>query len=355
MLMTDAIVTAFMALGGTLTGLIVKDVGMALVLARRKRREETEERDRTEAVSRHDLVRVYLDPLEQSATSLSHRLSEIINEGPARYLLSGTHSNEYVDYKRLSTFYRLARLLGWIRAFSRERAYLDPARAEIPGPIKEIEAALADGQHIETRRLDELLRLWGHEGAVIDAKARLGAEIDAEIQNFLSANGRMSASELDSSQVVALALQCAKALRERSALDIPDQTVQGTAIAAGALFGIKEAYIYRDWQAAIGDMMLTDLSGAARRFDVIGYGEFERRYLEARTTPGADRRWFDRLDLLFHDLDMSKSGPFDARRDQVKRLLGASNDLASYLVTQRSELQVKPARAKTTPRSATSP
>jgi hypothetical protein len=108
-------------------------------------------------------VRTYADPLYEAARSLSFRLDEIVQVRNPGYLLSSTPATAFIDYKRLSTSYRLAALLGWIRAFRRERSYLD-AQGHAEGEetqvaISRIEAALADGQHVEDARLRDLLAL----------------------------------------------------------------------------------------------------------------------------------------------------------------------------------------------------
>ncbi|MGC1586005.1 MAG: hypothetical protein WA791_09905, partial [Rhodomicrobium sp.] len=105
---------------------------------------------------------------------------------------------------------------------------------------------------------------------------------------------------------------------------------------------IKEAYIYRDWQAAIGDLMITGVTAGPRRFDVIGYGVFETRYLDSQSIePGVgDRRWFDRLESLFHDLDMSKTGLFDARRQQVENPRQACSELEKQLTEKAFQRQL---------------
>jgi hypothetical protein len=87
------------------------------------------------------------------------------------------------------------------------------------------------------------------------------------------------------------------------------------------IFGIKEAYIYRDWQAAIGDLMIRQDKDRTRHFAVHGFGTFEDMILEGRKDKQSNvARWFDRLEGLLHDLDMAREGTFDARREQLRKL-----------------------------------
>lgn len=96
-------------------------------------------------------------------------------------------------------------------------------------------------------------------------------------------------------------------------------------------FGIKEAYIYRDWQQAIGDLLLVDVAGAPRRFDVIGYDRFETSFLSSLENDTPHRRWIRRLDAVIAGLEPDKEDVFDARRNQLRRVLEASMRLQQVL------------------------
>jgi|SRR5882724_344475 len=336
--MADPVTAALIALGGVLVGLIGRDVVMALVLARRTRQDKVKDVSESRARARHDLVRLYADPLREAAKSLRFRLDEIIGTAQTRYLLANTPKTNFVQYKRISTIYRLAALLGWIRAFRRERSYLDPDDVAPvdpkTDPISRIEQALADGQHVEEQRLDELMSLWKVPKDILtegSARSRLAGEIDAARQEFLGERTSLSASELNADDRIKLARRCANLITEIATVDIPQQLVDATAAQASLFLGIKEAYVYRDWQAAVGDLMILQISGGPRRFDVIGFGEFEDRYLRTRRAGSAERRWFDRLEKLFHDLDVTRTGMFDARRQQIRNLHEACKALEEYL------------------------
>jgi len=334
--MNPTIVSAFIALAGVVIGFLGRDIGMQLILARQKRKQEIDDRNESRARANQELVRAYANPLLESTRSLRFRLDEIVTTGRADYLLAVTPKTPFNEYKRVSTVYRLAVLLGWIRAFRKERSYLNPsdvARETLESPIVHIERALADGHHVEQQRLDELLRVWrvpreaSPEGAV---RVRVAAILDAKLQEFLGAKGNLVDSKTQ------LAHECAALIARELKVDIPTELVQACVAETSATLGIKEAYIYRDWQAALGDLMLVEASGGPRRFDILGFGEFEARYLAAqRLADETERRWFDRLGALFHDLDMSKTGVFDARRQQVHNLREACIALETYLSENR--------------------
>jgi len=86
--MQPQVTAALIAFGGIVIGLFGRDVVMALVLANRKREDERRDRTESRALTRHDTVRIYGDPLHQAVKSLRFRLCEIIDHGPARYLLA---------------------------------------------------------------------------------------------------------------------------------------------------------------------------------------------------------------------------------------------------------------------------
>jgi hypothetical protein len=49
--------------------------------------------------------------------------------------------------------------------------------------------------------------------------------------------------------------------------------INKTILKAYGIFTIKETWFYRDWQIALGDIMIEQVSGSSRRFDIIGFGE----------------------------------------------------------------------------------
>lgn len=342
--MSDQVISALIGLGGVVVGLFGRDVVMALLVARQKREQELSDRNEARNRAERDVFRIYADPLFEAARSLRFRLDEIINQGRAGYLLSSKAKNEFHEYKRISTLYRVAVLLGWIRAFRRERSYLDPsdARRETEDDaIGKIERALADGHHVESQRLDEFCRLWKLSSNAVPSggeRLRLAAGLNSLTKEFLATRGCLSASDLTDDLKFELVQECAELIAQQTRTEIPTELVRATKAEAVLFLGIKEAYIYRDWQAAIGDLMIVSGSGGSRRFDIIGFGEFEDRYIQSeglQQTASASR-WLKRLEAVFHDLDMTHTGIFDARREQVRNLRQACLDLEAQLSPQNS-------------------
>lgn len=333
--LSPQVVAALIALGGVILGLIARDIFMAAHLVRKKRADEIADRKEAAGKVHRDLVRLYADPLKEAVTSLKYRLKEIVEEQQARYLLAEAPRTLFFEYKRISTLYRIAVVLGWIRAIRRERSYLDPERAASSvemQAIGELEKALADGNHVELQRLDELSAIWDVPAVDDKKKKRISNLIDGARAEFLAAKDALSFRDLTAAEQAELASQCADIIRREAGVEIDDDRIVASAEKTADTFGIKEAYLYRDWQAAIGDLMLQEDKVGARHFSVIGFGQFEDMVIAAqkKKRPAA-MRWFDRLERLIHDLDMTRSDTFDARREQLRRLLACCETLETSL------------------------
>lgn len=322
--LSPQVVAALLALAGVVVGLVARDVVMAMYLAGKKRAEDLADKKQAAGKAHHDLVRLYSDPLKDAVSSLKYRLEEIVEKKQGRYLLADAPKIPFLEYKRISTVYWIAAVLGWIRAIRRERSYLDPEQASASvemQAIAELEAALADGTHVELQRLDELSNLWRVSSIDTQSKPHIASLIDGVRAAYLARMGALSSRDLSEPDQIDLAERCAEIIRREAGIEIPSDLVAATAKQTAVTFGIKEAYIYRDWQAAIGDLMLLDDKVGTRHFSVLGFGRFEDLVLKGRKNKQSSAaRWFDRLDSLIHDLDMTQEGMFDARRAQLRKL-----------------------------------
>lgn len=346
--MDDKVLVALIGLVGVFVGALTTRYG-----AREKRNQKVEDRRFDEARDRDETVWQYAAPLYRSVESLRYRLKEIVEDGPAVYLLPQCPPTVYFEYKKVSTLYRIASTLGWIRGYRKERSYLDPSRysasRDFEAAIGEIEKALADGQHVEARRLLEIATLWKVPAEKLRApetNSRLAAELDVLPDDFLASSGKLSVSDLSDEDQLSLCRKCCALLSDRLKVDIPDTLVKANVKMVAAYLDIKEAYIYRDWQVAIGDLMLVPVSGASRRFDAMGYGDFEAKYVRSKADPSfPDKVWFERLETLVAGLDMQVTGIFDARREQIQRLQKAVDVLAA-LLESRLVASHEPAKVK---------
>jgi hypothetical protein len=109
----------------------------------------------------------------------------------------------------------------------------------------------------------------------------------------------------------------------------------------------REAWIYRDWQAAIGDWMLIENRGGARRFDVRSY----RSFFAAEADPQADdQEWLDRLGEVTDSLDVQGDPLHDARIEQLRQIYLA---VATLMVRFHDAEPEVSALSETTLKSAT--
>src|SRR5439155_13526996 len=85
------------------------------------------------------------------------------------------------------------------------------------------------------------------------------------------------------------------------------------------IFTIKETWFYRDWQIALGDIMIEQVSGSSRRFDIIGFGEFESIW---SSQDKSKKVWLSRLNGIMDDLDVFLID--DCRVAQLQKIFEAT-------------------------------
>lgn len=232
-----------------------------------------------------DTFRLYVAPLRVAVDSLRHRLDELFQPGRSEFLKTDSPDTEYNTYKFRSTLYRIAAVLGWVQAYRRERAFIDPSRHPAADPVEQqvqrLQAAFADGSHVEQRRLDELRDLL--IGPDVPNRHQMGDLADAavEVENtrwsHLVQSSVLSPTDLEEAAATKLVEPVAEILSRTYSTEIPARVLSNRSARSINLLGIREAYLYRDWQAPIGDMMIVDVSqgDGTRRFDVVGFRTFD--------------------------------------------------------------------------------
>ncbi len=314
-------------------GIIVRDVGMKIW---ERRAEKTE--------TAQEIFHKYSDPLASSATSLLWRLNEVINgEGRGAYLQVDAHSSKFAEYKRLSTFYRILTLLGWIRAFRRELSFLKATKSEdiatIRSAISDLESALADGAHVEGRRLVGLMQLWdlntnNNESELI----RIGIVVDQILSRELHAGQVIVASELSKDSQRNLCLELANKVSNELKVNPPgEEVVNETVARAVQCLSYREAWIYRDWQVGLGDLMLREMDKGPRMFDVIGFKDFETLVTEGSEI---DKRWIGRVTAVFDNVDVSGADTYDVRLEQLRNTLRATANLLISLTNADNQQKI---------------
>lgn len=322
--------TAALAAVGALLGVILKDLIFKLWEERRAKKETL-----------RAVYARYAEPLSLATVSLLWRLHEALEQpGRGRFLkMVGVPAatNKYSTfgaYKKVSTLYRLAALLGWIRACRREFSYLKVAESEAHGPIQQainsFECALADGPAVAIERLVKLCSLWGLEGAINEEICQdLAVDLEIAIDEFFQDLDVDEVKLLSDNQKLELVSRAANVITASLKMqDIPQDVIEQTWARAIQIVDFKEAWIYRDWQSAIGDLMLRPIDGTERRFEVIGFSEFE-----SMCTDGTDveKKWVVRLSAVFDGVDLSWKDPYDHRPSQLGAVLRATASLALAL------------------------
>ena len=280
----------------------------------------------------------YADPISSATDSLAWRLRESLEKpGRGRYLkLVGTPTqtnkhDKYGAYKKLSTLYLLAALLGWIRACRRELSYLkisEPRQLEqIEKKVRDFESTLADGHAVEVKRLTELCALWGLEAPdEKDRRASLEVDLDDAIKEYMQDKDTEEASRLMDKQKSELVAHVARTITQSLGLqDLQAAILQQSSAQVIKIVDIKEAWIYREWQNAIGDLMLRPIERSDRLFEVISFGEFERM---CSVPTDEQKKWISRLSAVFDGIDLSQGDPYDYRPVQLHELLRATDRLA---------------------------
>jgi hypothetical protein len=325
-----ALVTALF----TLAGIVLKDL-LFKILAERRAEKKIE----------LAVYERYSKPLAASANHLLHRLHEmLLTEYRPVFLKPGGIATgagpgpAFWAYKKLSTLYRLATLMGWIRACRREFSYLPLAEREgnnsIGRAIDAFEKALADGSWVEGERVRRLCDIWH----ICDSNrlekspeifAAVGVRVDNIIYQQCETSPHQDIRSLDDAAKEEVCRKVAGLLAEGFKTNRVDGAVmQKTWPDAFNVIAMREAWIYRDWQAAIGDLMLVSNTSESRKFEVIGYGTFEQI---CEAADPFQKRWIDRLSEIFDDVDLKIEDRFDARPRQLRTILRTTAELVIAL------------------------
>jgi len=232
-------------------------------------------------------------------------------------------------------------LLGWIRAFRRELSFFtvdDRTRLQdLEDAIAELESALADGQDVEILRVEGLAKLWGLKLPEDDRRksaASVGMEVEITARFDLGELSEIrEQTETRKQEICTLAAEVL--CKELGQEAIEQELIDKTCPQAAELLAVHEAWLYRDWQAAIGDLMLREIASEKRRFEVKGYADF----CGMAKHDAPERGWIDLLERILRKVDVSRRDGSDARVQQLQRTLVASARILTALskVKQRPE------------------
>ncbi len=268
----------------------------------------------------------YANPVIKSSESLCWRLKEILDQKGA-VLLDSKSKNEFFRYKYISTLFRVCAVIGWLTAIKKEYAYIDPASkkssAVIENAIFNFKKSLADGQHMELSILVELTRLWNINITSLSQteKALLAVHVEKIAYSYIDKHKILSAKDLNGEEQENMLKEiCVKICSYIECPKVDGTLFNETKESIISEMSRIEAWIYRDWQDAIGEVMLSSIVNGNRRFDVIDFGAFEDLYEN-------DDKWIMRVERLVADLDVSIEEKYDARINQLKSIYTSGVEL----------------------------
>lgn len=310
---------------GALSALIITIVKDYLF----ERLKERRVRQRSEA----EVYRQYLAPLCEACEKVAWRSKEIFVDKRHAFLKTSTLPLDFNAYKRDSTLYRIATVIGWIRSMKLELSSLPRTSASFTAPIsKEIAAfqsALADGPHVEIHRLTKLCAIWHIDISGLSAERQADLAMRFEVEVYAAAGDRLksdpnSLRNLGENEKLQLCRRLSTYLSEQIGLRPEAVVLEGTVEQAIAGLSYREALLYRDWQDALGDAMIERDPDSSRRFRIIGYQKFTE--LLSSDTPAP---WIKVLSKSIDDIDFDEVDPSDFRSQQLRDLAGA---IASILI-----------------------
>jgi hypothetical protein len=313
--MSEGVLTTLI---GAITGLVIAVVTSFIIPFVQKRQQRTEEK--------RSIYERYAQPLAAEAVNLLWRLDEILFRQRGQYLKRDAPRTPFNEYKLISTCYRIAAVIGWIRAIRLEQSYLlfgeEASVDALRRAVVEFEAALADSPQVEAEVLQNLATLWELMlPAAEDASDRIAAYVVADLQHVLSDWSLVQYRDLlgvDAARQAELVARVADVLcNALQRPPLPRQLLAETWSRAIRILAVEQSWIYRDWQQAIGDMMILPVEGATRRYGVIGFGAFEAAYREDSSV------WCGRLRDLVVGIDATSPEPSDFRLDQLRRVARA--------------------------------
>lgn len=306
---TATVTGAVIAAVALIAGILLRDLFIARMNEARTRR-----------VSQAEVFRNYVGPLADACEKLIWRFSEIFIAGRHQFLKLDALPLEYNQYKRESTLFRIATLIGWMRGIDRELSSL-PLTAgvfsnEIYSCLDGVRRALAEGVAVEERRLEQLLAVWRLERPIGDI-SKLAADLEVRLYRFAGDALKKHSDglpDLDKAAQLAICKSLSAFLCERlSRAPIPAAVLAETVAQAIDALSFREALIYRDWQDAIGDAMLRRDEDSPRRYGILGFADFD-------TLLQTDRAWFTVFRSCISDIDFETPDPSDYRGTQLRQL-----------------------------------
>lgn len=269
-----------------------------------------------------ETFRRYASPIAIASTSLLYRLKEVFVRGT--FLLESAPKNTFNEYKYISTMYRFCTLLGWIRASKLELSILEVTKdkdyQKIQNSIETFEKSLADGHHVEDSVLEQIIKELSINFSKVsgNSKRKIAVEVENLVHHFCYVGNSDTPEKLTSERQHELAFQVSNLICTRiNCVPVIEKVIKEKVQTLMKEMSRIEVYIYRDWQSAIGDLMLKKAEkDSFRKYEVIGYKEFEALCFANDTEA---KKWLKRVEKLFNNLDISVENRFDGRIELLRK------------------------------------
>lgn len=306
---------------------------------------------RSDRKLREQIEHSYFAPLSASAEKLIWRMSEILIDQRSHFLMLGTHPKDYNEYKRISTLYRIAALLGWIRAINMELSALPRGGFGVASPVfkalAKVQTAMADGHGVEERRIRLFCTACGIDISALADKQLASLAASFEVAMYALAGEELWKNHRHLVDATALHQEfiCRGLLQfladKQLTCSLDEQPLRSAFASLTASLGYREALIYREWQDAIGDAVIVkDEHSNSRRYRIIGFEEFERLMVSGSCS------WIEPLREFIEDVDFDNPDPADERPKHLRDLAkGAAAVLVAISASSQGAL-VNPAALK---------
>lgn len=300
-------------------GFIFKDFLIPNIINKRNKKRESK-----------ILLKRYTEQIITVSISILRRLDEIYKHR-AHYLATNRPTSDFYKYKYKSSVYRLCALLGGIRAYRLDESIIllsKKNKENISKAINDLAGALADGQQIEMFGAQKICSIFNIdinelEDGVLE---KLSIELDHLCQDFPLKHNVNSISELEDWQQKEFIKEITLKLNE---LKINTNDIPNNHDEIITVFLIKTGLLFRDWQQAIGDIIIdTKSKKDTGVYKVIGFAVFERIW-DSQKHP--HKVWYNRVEIMFKDLDISAMNDVDSRVEQLKRVYGSIYALIATL------------------------
>ncbi|TDS11817.1 hypothetical protein [Sphingobacterium paludis] len=313
-----ALIAATTALTTLFLGFLIKDYLIPLIVENRVKRKKGQE---LFIKSKRNLF--------SSANSFNHRLKEIF-QTRSHYLWQQTPLIGFYDYKYRSTVFRLCTLLGWIRIYRiQEPNIVIKKKAktshQIIERIRAIESSLADGQRVEMYVVKAIFQHVSKDTNAVPQVdlENFAVEIDHLVHATCSMKNILRLNQGDNATKDNFIEDLSKLAQPVNIALTELQTVKDKIVDE---VSVKLGLIYRDWQDAIGDLMLLK---NGEEYQTISYKTFETYWDQANTT--LEKKWLKRAEVMFDNLNLTANTKSDSRIEQIPLIYSSIYELQKTL------------------------